>query len=126
MNRKGQVLVFFVILIPILVALAAYSVDMAYIYYRSTKLNNLNHMVLEYGLKHIKDADVKKKMNDLLYKNDNDIDDYEIVIENNKISISANKKIDSIFGRAINIDVYQLSSSYTGYIKSGKTVIEKG
>jgi hypothetical protein len=126
MNRKGQVLVFFIILIPILVALAAYSVDMTYIYYRSTKLNNLNHMVLEYGLKHIKDTDVRKKMDDLLDKNDSDIDDYEIVIIDNKISISANKKIDSIFGKAINIDVYHLSSSYVGYISNGKIVIEKG
>jgi hypothetical protein len=125
MNRKGQVLVLFVILIPILVALAAYSIDMANIYYRSTKLNNLNHMVLEYGLKHIKENDVREKMEDLLYKNDNDIDDYEIVIKDNEISISANKTIESIFGKAINIDVYRLSSKYVGYIKSGKIVIEK-
>jgi hypothetical protein len=126
MNRKGQVLVLFVILIPILIAMAAYAIDMSYVLYHSTKLNNLNYMVLEYGLKNINDVNIKTKLSELLEKNDTNIDTKEIIINDNKISVKLKEKIDSIFGKAINIDTYQISSIYSGYIKNGEIVIEKG
>jgi hypothetical protein len=126
MNKNGQVLVFFVILLPMLIVAAAYVIDMSYGYYHSNKLNNLNKMVIKYGLDHISEADVKNKMVDLIYKNDSSIDTYEISINNGKISINIKKTIDSIFGKAINIDYYYLSSTYSGYIKNGTKIIEKG
>lgn len=125
MNNRGQILVFFIILIPVLVLIAAYSIDMAHVYYRSTKLNNLNRMVLEYGLDNIKDSDIKSRMEELLIKNDADLTSYSITIKDDKINISLNKKIDSIFGKIINIKSYQISSNYHGYIQNGKTKIEK-
>jgi hypothetical protein len=126
MNRKGQVLVLFVILIPILIAMAAYAIDMAHVFYCSTKLNNLNYMVIEYGLKNINDININAKISELLDENDPNIDTKRIIIDDNKINIKLNEEIDSIFGKAINIDTYQISSIYSGYIKNGEIVIEKG
>lgn len=126
MNRKGQVLVFFVILIPLLIAVAAFAIDVGYAYYQSNKLHSINHMVIKYGLKHIGDSNVRAEMIDLLYKNDSDIDSYDLVIDGNKISLKINESVDSIFGKVIHIDFYYISSQYVGYIKNNKITIEKG
>lgn len=126
MDRKGQVLVFFVILIPLLITLAAFTIDLGYAYYQSNKLNSINHMLIKYGLNHIDRSDVRTKMIDMLYKNDKSIDSYELSISDNKISLKINKTVDSIFGKIINIKFYYLSSKYSGYIQNNRIIIEKG
>jgi Flp pilus assembly protein TadG len=126
MNRKGQVLVFFIILIPLFLTIAAVAIDMGHSFYQSNKLHSITNMALKYGLKHINDADIRSKIIDLLYKNDNKLDSYELVIEENKITLKTNKTVDSIFGRAINIDFYYLSATYIGFIVNDKIIIEKG
>lgn len=126
MNRKGQVLVFFVILIPLLIAVAAFAVDVGYAYYQSNKLHSINHMVLKYGLKHLGDGGLRSEMIDLIYKNDADIDSYDLSIDGSKLSLKLNKSVDSIFGKVIHIDFYYISSQYVGYIKNNKIMIEKG
>lgn len=126
MNKKGQVLVFFVILIPMLLAIAAFAIDVGYSFYQSNKLHSITHMALKYGLNHPDDPDLRAKIIDLIYKNDSKIDSYELVIEDNKITITTNKTVDSIFGKALNIDFYYISAKYVGYIKNNKIVIEKG
>lgn len=126
MNRKGQVLIFFVILIPLLLAIVAFAVDIGHSYYQSNKLHSINRMVLKYGLDHIEDSDVRAKMIDLLYKNDRKIDSYELTIDGNKITLETKKTVESVFGKAINIDFYYISSKYVGYINNNKIIIEKG
>ena len=103
MNRNGQVLVFFVILIPIFLTIAAFAIDLGYNYYQSNALNNLNKMVIKYGMKHIENNNVRTKMIDLIYKNNHDIDEYTLLIENNKITLVMKESVDSIFGKVINI-----------------------
>lgn len=126
MNKRGQILTFFIILLPIFIFVATYVIDMSFNLYRNNKLDNLNKMVIEYGLNHLNDDDVKNKMADLIYKNDGGINSYNLTIKNGVITLKLEKKIDSIFGRIINIDTYNISSSYIGYIKNNKEIIEKG
>lgn len=126
MNRKGQVLVFFVILIPIFLTIAAFAIDLGYNYYQSNALNNLNKMVLKYGIKNIEKPNVRTKMIDLIYKNNKKIDEYDLVIEKNKITLVLKESIDSIFGKVINIKMYYLTSKYRAYYKNDVLIIEKG
>ncbi|HHT38604.1 MAG TPA: hypothetical protein GXZ95_04235 [Mollicutes bacterium] len=126
MNRRGQILILFIIFIPIFIALAAFAIDMGHSFYRSNKLNNLSRMVLKYGLEHIEEEDVRDKMIDLIYKNDKDIDSYKLIIEDNKIILNISKTIDSVFGKAIDFNFYYLSANYIGYIENDKIIIEKG
>lgn len=126
MNNKGQVLVFFVVLIPVFIALAAFAIDISYTYYQSNKLDNINRMVIKYGLNNLTDDDIKSKMAELLLKNDSDISNYEINIKNNVITLKAEKEINSIFSGFLNIETYHLSSDFKGYNKSGKVIIKKG
>lgn len=125
-NNKGQVLVLFVILIPIFVLIAAFTIDMGYNFYESNKLDNINKMVIKYGLKHLDKENLKAKLIDLLHQNDSDIKSYSIYIDNNKITVNINKTIDSVFGKIINIDTYHLSSTYKGSIIDDRIFIEKG
>lgn len=125
MNRNGQVLIFFVIFIPILIGVVALVIDIGYSYNQLNKLNNINRMIIKYGLNNLNDDDISSKMIDLIQKND-DIDSYTLNIKNNQITLTLNKNIDSIFGNVLNIKVYNLSSTYKGYIKNNKFVIEKG
>lgn len=126
MNKKGQVLVFFIILIPIFLTIAAFAIDLGYNYYQSNVLNNLNKMAIKYGMKHINDSNVRTKMIDLIYKNNRNIDEYTLLIENNKITLVMEESIDSIFGKVINIKTYYLTSKYRAYYKNDVLIIEKG
>ncbi|MFA5408087.1 MAG: TadE family protein [Bacilli bacterium] len=126
MNKRGQVLVFFVILIPIFTAIMAFTIDVGCNYYQYNKLNNINHIALQYGLNHLNDTDVRGAIIDLIYKNDSNIDSYELLIEDGKITLTINKTIDSVFGASIGIKFYSLSSKYIGYINNNINVIEKG
>ena len=120
MNKKGQVLVFFIILIPIFLTIAAFAIDLGYNYYQSNVLNNLNKMAIKYGM------NVRTKMIDLIYKNNRNIDEYTLLIENNKITLVMEESIDSIFGKVINIKTYYLTSKYRAYYKNDVLIIEKG
>lgn len=126
MNKKGQILILFVILIPLFIFIATIAIDIGYCYYQSNRLNHLNNMILKYGLNHINESDIKANMIDLLYKNDDKIASYELIIETNKITLTIEKTIDSVFGKILKLDFYSLSSRYTGYFKDDKIIIEKG
>ena len=105
MNNKGQVLVVFVLIIPLLLLLATYLVDNIYILYNTNKLNELDYLIL----KDAKEMELtKQEIEDYIYKNDPDIIIKSIDITPNKIEIVLNKEIKSIFGFIIGKDKYLL------------------
>lgn len=126
MNRKGQILIFFVILVPLILTIAAFAIDISFNYYQSNKLHNISRMTINYGLKHINEPTIRSKMIDLIYKNDRDIDSYELTITKNKIHLKLKKTVNSVFGKIINIDFYYISANYTGTIDNSVITIEKG
>lgn len=108
MNKKGQVLVIFVILLPLLLLFSAYVVDTTIINYNKNRLDNINKIVDDY----IKDKDGvnKSDIEDLLKKNDKDIVIKNMDLDNN-IDITLEKEIDSIFGKFIGKDKYIIKSN---------------
>lgn len=110
MNNKGQVLIFFVLIIPILLLGAAYIVDNTYIAYHINKLNGINSLV-------IKDASINNltvdEIEEYIKKNDQDIKVESVMITNDKIEINLSKEIKSLFGIIIGKDTYTLKSSKT-------------
>ena len=126
MNNRGQVLVVFIILLPIIIGLGALLIDMGFNRYQVNKLNNLNQMVVSYGLDNIEDDNVYNKMISLMLDNDSKIKEYKLEIKNKKISLTINKTIDSILGKLLKIDNYYLESKYIGYLNDGQKIIEKG
>lgn len=107
MNNKGQVLVLFVLIIPLLLLGAAYIIDNTYISYNTNKLNQINSLV-------IKDAAINKmtveEIKEYIAKNDKDIEIDLVLVDSNKIEINLKKNINSLFGNIIGKSSYTLTS----------------
>lgn len=107
MNKKGQVLILFVLIIPVLVLLSAYIVDNVYIAYNKNRLNQINELVIEDASKGILEID---DISEYVNKNDKDIDVKFVYLGDDEVEIILKKDIKSLFGRIIGQDNYSLTS----------------
>lgn len=107
MNKKGQVLILFVLSIPVLVLLSAYIVDNVYIAYNKNRLNQINELVIEDASKGILEID---DISEYVNKNDKDIDVKFVYLGEDEVEIILKKDIKSLFGRIIGQDSYSLTS----------------
>lgn len=126
LGNKGQSLAIFVIFIPVFIMIGTLVVDVAFAKYNARKLDNITMEVIRYGLKHF-DEEPYNNMVDLIYQNDSDIDSYKIDIDNEKktITINISKATKGFFGSIVGKDIYNLKSSYMGYLDDDKIIIEK-
>lgn len=125
LNNKGQTLIMFVILVPVLLILMAIVIDIGYLYRENAKLKSVTKTI-------IKDVYSKKDANNInnliydLYKKNN-INTQNIKIENNVnyLKITNKYNIDSIFGKIIGIKKYELKVSLKGYNDGQKIQVKK-
>lgn len=122
MNNKGQTLVLFIFLIPALIGITAFVIDTGLIYYETNKLNNLNRIVIKYGL----DNYDKEKIVNLININDSDIKILGFLLEDNNLSIKLEKKMNSTFGVIIGKKYYSIRSYYIGTKKDNKYDLKRG
>lgn len=127
LGNKGQALVIFVVFIPMLIMLGTFIVDQSISKYEKRHIDEVNKMAIKYALNHT-DSNMDNDIKDIIEKNANDINDYNINIddENNKITLTIKKEIPGFFGKIIGKDIYKIESIYTGYIENNKVIIEKG
>lgn len=127
LNNKGQSLFLFVIFIPVFMLLGAFVVDIGLAKITSNNLDDVSKLVLDYGLKNI-DNNPYDSMIDLINKNDDKIDKYDIKLDklNKIINLKVEKNSSGFFGNIIGKDKYKISINYIGYINTeGNTVIER-
>ena len=126
LNSKGQSLAIFVIFVPVFIMIGTLVVDVSFARYNVRKLDNINKLVINYGLEHI-ESDPYDTMVDLIYKNDSEVDDYEIKInlEEKKMNVNISKSTKGFFGSIVGKKIYKEKSSFIGYIKDDKKIIEK-
>ena len=126
LNSKGQSLAIFVIFVPVFIMIGTLVVDVSFARYNARKLDTINKLVIHYGLEHI-ESDPYDTMVDLIYKNDSEVDDYEIKInlEEKKINVNISKSTKGFFGSIVGKEIYKEKSSFIGYIKDDKKIIEK-
>lgn len=96
MNKKGQVLVMFIILLPILIGVCAFVIDVGIITYEKNKLSNIINLSNE------EDVNVRK------YLKLNNISGYKIKEKGKCIEVKYYRK--SLFGSIIGIKEYKISS----------------
>lgn len=101
MNKKGQTLILFVILLPILLVLFAVIVDTGYIISKKIHYKEVIKEVVE-------ESKEEEKIKKLLIKNQVDITDLEIIYQNNEIKIKKDFLIKSIFGSIVGIKNYTI------------------
>ena len=122
MNNRGQSLVTFVLIIPILFLIFLMVYNIGNMILLKNELNDINHSVIDYGLNNIEEEDIIVKMEELVKKNKNNIDNISINIEDNKIYVILEDSIDT----NMNINgLFRVKSSYVGYLDNDKKVIER-
>lgn len=83
-NNKGQVLIMFVVMLPIFLLILSLVVDLGLFYVENRKVNNNTYDAVEYYLDNIDDIDVKNKTINLL---ENNLDDIEVKILDNEENV---------------------------------------
>lgn len=124
LNNKGQSLVMFIILLPILLLILTLVYDVGNAIYEKDRLSNTNYMVVDYALDNIDSID-EDDLNTLILKNDNNLDDISIMIIDNSVDISLKKNIKGVFWKMFNFNLTFVKSEYNGKIVNGKKKIER-
>lgn len=120
-NNRGQVLVVFVILLPIFLIILTGLVDLCILNIEVKKLNTNTHDAVEYYLDNIDDENVLDDTKALLNKNLKNID---IIINDNEDSINIKvvknyKSIYSVISKKENITSIYIGNKETKKIKKG-------
>ncbi|MBQ9011022.1 MAG: hypothetical protein IJ093_00020 [Bacilli bacterium] len=122
MNNKGQSLVVFVLLLPLIIILIALITDLGSLSVTKKNYENQVKSAIEYGLKHLDDENLNQKLTNLLEINIQA--KTNINIENEIITITVTDKYKSIFSKVLK-NTYDINITYIGYIDNGKIRIEK-
>jgi len=125
LNNKGQSLVLFVIILPILLLIIILVIDVGQVLVLKQELKNISNIVLNYGLDNLDKNNLKKELFDLVELNNDEIDEVKIEINENKILVEFNEDVESIFSEIIDISVFEIKTSYVGYIENDNKVIER-
>ena len=121
MNNKGQVLVLFVIILPVILLALLIIIQFGKLYLKKRATTNIIKDTIEYGLKHTQDEQIENKLNNLIETNIDDIDIKTITIFEDEIRINLTQKSINIFGKNIN-----LTYDYTGTKMNEEIRIEEG
>ena len=121
MNNKGQVLVLFVIILPVILLALLIIIQFGKLYLKKQATTNIIKDTIEYGLKHTQDEQIENKLNNLIETNIDDIDKKTITIFEDEIRINLTQKSINIFGKNIN-----LTYDYTGTKMNEEIRIEEG
>lgn len=121
MNKRGQTLIIFVMLIPIILTMAALVIDVGLLYY---KKNEYTGIVEESIKEYFKDEDLTSAKKTLTL-NGVSLDDTEINVSDNKITVTLDTKVDSIFGKVIRINDYEIKIARVGTKDKERVIIKK-
>lgn len=125
LNNKGQSLVAFVLIIPIVLMILILVLDVGRMYLLRRELDNINYITLDYAIDKIDDNNIKTKILEIIEINDQDIIIKKNIIEDGKIYLVTEKKYDGYFLGFISDELVNIESSYVGYLVDGKKYIER-
>ena len=121
MNNKGQTLVLFVLILPIIIFIMLLVIDVSNMFITKQELNNINKIVLNYGLDIIEEENIDSKLEELINKNVLN-NEHTIRIDNGIIEVEIKKNIQGIVTKK---KIYEVKSTYKGYIEEDKKVINR-
>ena len=125
-SQKGQTLALFVIFVPLILIMGTFVIDMGLARYNKNKINEVNKNAIYFGLNHL-DRNPKDEMVTIINKNIDNIDSYKIDIDVSSKTITSeiNASSKGVFGSIVGKKLYKIKSVYKGFIKDGKSVIER-
>jgi len=117
MNNKGQSLVIFIIIIPVIFIVFSFLYDYAYIINSQNKYENVTRTILNSTLE-------EDKIIDLYKQNGYKVEDFKYKKENDKVYIQNSYKIKSTFGKIVNLKNYTVSINYVVINSNNGIIIE--
>lgn len=124
MNKNGQTLILFVILLPILLLLFAVVIDTGLVLKEQTKLNSTLRTILKTTYQKKDEEGYEERVKELCSQNNLPTSDLQIEVEDT-IKISNTYEIESIFGKVVGIKSYKMKSSLKGIMTNEGLQIEK-
>lgn len=121
MNNRGQSLVLFVLLIPVLLLILYMVYEIGLMVHLKNQIDNINYIAMDFAVSEIEKADIIDLTKELIIVNKNDIDKIDVLILDNKVYI----KLEDALDNKIFKNVFKVKSSYVGYIDNNKIVIER-
>lgn len=131
-NNRGQTLVLFILILPIILSLLLLLINYGILSYEKLKLSNNIKQAIEYGLNlkmtndlnsadYLTNDEIKKRVETLLKENIT-YDSIDITVNDMSIRITLSKKKVGIIN-ILNIFDNQINLNYYGSITSGKIKI---
>lgn len=121
MNKRGQTLIIFVMLIPVILTMAALVIDVGLLYY---KKNEYMGIVEESIKEYFKNEDLTSAL-ETLTLNGVSLDDVLVSATDETISVTLDTKVDSIFGKVIRINDYEIKIARVGTKDKERVIIKK-
>ena len=125
LNNKGQTLVMFIVIIPILISIMVLVIDLGSAFAKKQELNNVNKLVIEYGLDNLDQENLESDLTSYITMNAKDLSNVKVIVENNTINVTTKAYIDGIISKALNIDGFEIVSEYHGYLSASEKRIER-
>lgn len=125
LNNKGQSLVLFIVLLPILLLVIVLVVDVGIITTSKQDLNNINYMMVDYGLSNLGKESLEEEIRKYIILNDSEIDNMNIRVVDNEVYINMRKTEKSLIAHVFNIKDFEIVSEYKGTIINDKKSIER-
>ena len=121
MNNKGQSLVLFILIIPILLGMIVLVYDVGNAVVKKNKINNVIEMIVEDSL----NEDYEFEKVEKLVQYNLSTNNYSISVSDNEVNIKVEDYVDGIISNVIGFKGFKIVSQYKGYVKDEKNVIEK-
>lgn len=117
LNNKGQSLVMFILIIPILLGIMAMVIDIGNVIYNKQDIDNINKIVIDYGFDNITSDSVIYDMKELGKLNNEDME-IDIKFSDMEFYVDSSYYVKGIFSKIFKTDGYLVRSKYKGYIDS--------
>jgi len=124
LNNKGQSLVSFVLIMPIILLILVLIYDVAGAIYEKNRLSNTSYLACEYALDNIGNIDENDIISYIL-KNSDSVNNISVIIKDNTVDIELDKNIKGVFGKNVSLDLIEIKSKYRGTIVNGEKNIER-
>jgi len=124
MNKHGQTLIIFIILIPMFLGILALVIDIGLVVSKKIELKETTKTIVKENIKNLNNKNFNKQISDLLEKNNIETKNLKIEIESSSILIKNEIEIDSIFGNILGFKKYKIKIEVKETIKENKIIYE--
>ena len=115
LNNKGQTLIMFILLIPLILVIMALVIDTSFVYKEKIKFQSVTKTIMKTTYENKDAIDFNDKIINLYKKNGIDTNNMVIKVNSDNVVIKNQAKVKSIFGNIIGIKNYEVKFLYKIY-----------